>query len=363
LKGGVPRSFGLIDAAAAAEAADLAFVQISDSHIGFNKDANPDPNATLGAAIEKVRALPSRSRLFMLHTGDVSHLSKPEELDTAREIIGTAGLDVHYVPGEHDVLIDNGSDFFARFNGAVLVTTNCIVPPREAYRDRIFTTGPAGYPGVPHIGVARDGTKDFSPLIERARRSPPPEPLPSSGPELTTGCAHQAVGAIAGSVVDAVKSGAIRRFVVMAGCDGRQPEREYYTEFAQALPQDTVILTAGCAKYRYNALDLGTAGGIPRVVDAGQCNDCYSLVAIAQALADAFGVGVNDLPISYNIAWYEQKAVLVLLALLSLGVKNITLGPKLPGFVSPNVLKVLVENFNIAPSTTVDEDMARLVPA
>ena len=160
-----------------------------------------------------------------------------------------------------------------------------------------------------------------------------------------------------------MKKGDINRFVVMAGCDGRQREREYYTEFAEALPKNTVILTAGCAKYRYNALDLGTIGGIPRVVDAGQCNDCYSLVVIAQALADAFGVGINDLPLSFNIAWYEQKAVLVLLALLSLGVKNITLGPKLPGFVSPNVLKVLVENFDLAPNTTVDEDMARLVPA
>ena len=189
------------------------------------------------------------------------------------------------------------ADEFAQFNGPVLVTTNCIVPLKEAYRDRIFTTGPAGFPGVPQIGVARDGTKDFSPPIERAKRSPPPEPL-GSGRELTTGCAHQVVGAIAGSVVDAIRSGAIRRFVVMAGCDGRQPEREYYTEFARALPEDTVILTAGCAKYRNNALDPGTAGGIPRVIDAGQCTNSYSLVAIAQQLAGAFGVGINDLPIS-----------------------------------------------------------------
>ncbi len=252
---------------------------------------------------------------------------------------------------------------FARFNGPVLVTTNCIVPPKETYRDRIFTTGAAGFPGIPHIGMSLDGRKDFSPLIERAKRASPPEPLESSGPELTTGCAHQAVGAIADSVVDAIKKGAIRRFVVMAGCDGRQPEREYYTEFAQALPKDTVILTAGCAKYRYNALDLGTIGGIPRVIDAGQCNDSYSLVAIAQQLAGAFGVGINDLPISYNIAWYEQKAVLVLLALLSLGVKDITLGPRLPGFLSPGVLNVLVEKFGLRKITTVDEDMARMVPA
>ena len=196
-----------------------------------------------------------------------------------------------------------------------------------------------------------------------AQASLPPSPLPGSGRDLVTGCAHKAVLELAGTIVEAVKKGDINRFVVMAGCDGRQREREYYTEFAKALPANTVILTAGCAKYRYNALDLGDIGGIPRVVDAGQCNDCYSLVVIAQALADAFGVGINDLPLSFNIAWYEQKAVLVLLALLSLGVKNITLGPKLPGFVSPNVLKVLVENFNITPNTTVDEDMARLVPA
>ncbi len=236
------------------------------------------------------------------------------------------------------------------------------MPPKEAYRDRIFTTGPAGFPGVPQIGVARDGTKDFSPLIERAKRSPPPEPL-GSGRELTTGCAHQAVGAIAGSVVDAIRSGAIRRFVVMAGCDGRQPEREYYTEFARALPEDTVILTAGCAKYRNNALDPGTAGDIPRVIDAGQCTNSYSLVAIAQQLAGAFGVGINDLPISYNIAWYEQEAVLVLLALLAVGVKDITLGPRLPGFLSPGVPDVLVREFGLKKIATVGEDLARMVPS
>ena len=255
------------------------------------------------------------------------------------------------------------ADEFARFNGPVLVTTNCIVPPRESYRDRIYTTGPAGYPGVPHIGMARDGTKDFSPLVERAKRSLPPEPLEGSGRDLTTGCAHRAVDAIADSVVDAIRQGAIRRFVVMAGCDGRQPEREYYTEFAEALPRDTVILTAGCAKYRYNALDLGTASGIPRVIDAGQCNDSYSLVAIAQQLAGAFGVGINDLPISYNIAWYEQKAVLVLLALLSVGVRDITLGPRLPGFLSPGVLDVLVREFGLKKIATVGEDLERMVPA
>ena len=252
---------------------------------------------------------------------------------------------------------------FEAFNGPVLVTTNCIVPPKESYLRRIYTTGPAGWPGATHVPGAADGAKDFSAVIRHAQASASPAPLPGSGRDLVTGCAHKAVLALGETIVGAVKAGDIRRFVVMAGCDGRQREREYYTEFAEALPEDTVILTAGCAKYRYNALDLGTIGGIPRVIDAGQCNDCYSLVVIAQALADAFGVGLNDLPVSFNIAWYEQKAVLVLLALLSLGVKRITLGPKLPGFVSPNVLKVLVENFEIAPNTTVEEDLARLVPA
>ncbi|MEN6341970.1 MAG: hydroxylamine reductase, partial [Methanospirillum sp.] len=251
---------------------------------------------------------------------------------------------------------------FEAFNGPVLVTTNCVVPPKESYLVRLYTTGPAGWPGVHHIPENPDGTKDFSAVIRHAQASLPPAQLPGSGCDLVTGFAHKAVLELAGTIIEAVKRGDIRRFVVMAGCDGRQREREYYTEFAMALPKDTIVLTAGCAKYRYNALDLGEIGGIPRVVDAGQCNDCYSLVVIAQALADAFGVGLNDLPISYNIAWYEQKAVLVLLALLSLGVKKITLGPKLPGFVSPNVLKVLVENFDITPNTTVDEDLARLVP-
>ncbi len=252
---------------------------------------------------------------------------------------------------------------FEPFNGPVLFTTNCIIPPKDSYIGRLYTTGPVGWPGVTHIPARPDGTKDFSAIIRVAQASQPPSPLPGSGRDLVTGCAHKAVLSLAGTIVEAVKTGAIKRFVVMAGCDGRRRDREYYTEFAKALPKNTVILTAGCAKYRYNALDLGDIGGIPRVIDAGQCNDCYSLVVIAQALADAFGVGINELPLSFNIAWYEQKAVLVLLALLSLGVQNITLGPKLPGFVSPNVLKVLVENFNITPNTTVDEDMARLVPA
>ncbi|MDD5142889.1 hydroxylamine reductase [Methanoregula sp.] len=252
---------------------------------------------------------------------------------------------------------------FESFNGPVLVTTNCIVPPKDTYKDRIYTTGPTGYPGVKHIAAGKDGKKDFSAVIAHAKKCQPPTALPAPGRDLITGCAHNAVLALAGTVVEAVKKGDIKRFVVMAGCDGRQTERAYYTEFAKALPENTVILTAGCAKYRYNGLDLGAIGGIPRVIDAGQCNDCYSLVVIAQALAKAFNVGINELPVSYNIAWYEQKAALVLLALLNLGVKNIALGPKLPAFVSPGVLDVLVRNFNIGKNSTVEEDMKRMVPA
>jgi hydroxylamine reductase len=267
---------------------------------------------------------------------------------------------------------------FEAFNGPVLVTTNCLVPPKESYKDRIYTTGPVGFEGVAHIPAAADGTKDFSDVIAKAQNCRPPKNLHGNARprwvslfgekggdgnrDLITGCAHGAVLAIADTVIEAVKTGAIKRFVVMAGCDGRQAERSYYTGFAQALPKDTVILTAGCAKYRYNSLDLGDIGGIPRVLDAGQCNDSYSLVAIAQALAEAFGVGINDLPISYNIAWYEQKAVLVLLALLHLGVKNITLGPRLPAFVSPGVLDVLVENFGIRKNATVAEDLKVMLP-
>ena len=246
---------------------------------------------------------------------------------------------------------------FEKFNGPVLVTTNCIVPPKDSYQGRLYTTGPAGYPGVTHIPAAADGSKDFSGIIRYAQTCPPPQDLGSPGRDLITGCGHDAVLAIAGTVIEAVKKGDIKRFVVMAGCDGRQAEREYYTKFAEALPKNTVILTAGCAKYRYNGLDLGTIGGIPRVIDAGQCNDCYSLVVIAQALAKAFNVGINELPVSYNIAWYEQKAVIVLLALLYLGVKNIHLGPTLPGFLSPNVAKVLIEKFGIAGIGTADEDV------
>jgi hydroxylamine reductase len=249
---------------------------------------------------------------------------------------------------------------FEKFNGPILLTTNCIIPPRDSYRNRIYTTGVVGFEGLTHIYEKEDGTKDFTPLIEQAKKSKPPEQLESG--IIVGGFAHVAALSVADKIIDAVKSGKISRFMVMAGCDGRHKERAYYTDFAKALPKDTVILTAGCAKYRYNKLDLGDIGGIPRVIDAGQCNDSYSLVVIAQKLAEAFGLkDINDLPVSYNIAWYEQKAVLVLLALLSLGIKNITLGPTLPACISPNVLKVLVENFNIRPNTTVEEDMKILL--
>ena len=249
---------------------------------------------------------------------------------------------------------------FEKFNGPILMTTNCIIPPRDSYRDRVYTTGIVGFEGLTHIYEKEDGTKDFSPLIEQAKKSKPPEQIERG--TIVGGFAHEAALSVADKIIDAVKSGKISRFMVMAGCDGRHKERAYYTEFAKALPKDTVILTAGCAKYRYNKLGLGDIGGIPRVIDAGQCNDSYSLVIIAQKLAEAFGLkDINDLPVSYNIAWYEQKAVLVLLALLSLGIKNITLGPTLPACISPNVLKVLVENFNIRPNTTVEEDMKVLL--
>jgi len=246
---------------------------------------------------------------------------------------------------------------FETFRGPILFTTNCIVPPKsEEIRARIFTTGAAGYPGCKHILPNIDGKKDFSAIIALAKTLPAPQEIEQG--ELVNGFAHAQVLALADKVVDAVKSGAIRRFFVMAGCDGRMKSRDYYTEFAEKLPKDTVILTAGCAKYRYNKLNLGDIGGIPRVLDAGQCNDSYSLVVIAQKLAEAFALtSVNELPLSFNIAWYEQKAVIVLLALLSLGVKNIHLGPTLPGFLSPNVAKVLVENFGIAGVGSVEDDI------
>ncbi|ACX63297.1 hybrid cluster protein [Paenibacillus sp. Y412MC10] len=252
---------------------------------------------------------------------------------------------------------------FAAFNGPILMTTNCIVPPKDSYKDRIYTTGNTGFPGVRHIPEGTDGApKDFSLLIEQAKGCPAPTELETG--EIIGGFAHAAVMNVADQVVDAVKSGAIRRFFVMAGCDGRMKSRNYYTDFAAELPKDTVILTAGCAKYKYNKLDLGEIGGIPRVLDAGQCNDSYSLVVIALKLKEVFGLeDINDLPISYNIAWYEQKAVIVLLALLYLGVKNIHLGPTLPAFLSPNVAKVLVDNFGIGGITNVEDDIKMFLGA
>jgi hydroxylamine reductase len=250
---------------------------------------------------------------------------------------------------------------FESFKGPILMTTNCIIPVKDSYKDRIFTTGMAGYPGVKHISDRKDGkAKDFSEIIELAKKCDPPTEIETG--EIIGGFAHNQVFALADKIVDAVKSGAIKRFIVMAGCDGRQKVRSYYTEVAEQLPKDTIILTAGCAKYRYNKLDLGDIGGIPRVLDAGQCNDSYSLAIIALKLKEVFELDdINDLPISFDIAWYEQKAVAVLLALLFLGVKGIRLGPTLPAFISLNVLKVLVENFNIKPIGTIHEDIEAMM--
>lgn len=245
---------------------------------------------------------------------------------------------------------------FESFNGPILMTTNCIVPPKDSYKGRLWTTGAAGYPGCNHVDADENGHKDFTALIEQAKTCPAPTEIETG--TIVGGFAHEQVFALADKVVDAVKSGAIKKFVVMAGCDGRMKSREYYTEFAKALPKDTVILTAGCAKYKYNKLNLGDIGGIPRVLDAGQCNDSYSLALIALKLKEVFGLkDINDLPLIFNIAWYEQKAVIVLLALLYLGVKNIHLGPTLPAFLSPNVANVLVKNFGIAGIGTVEDDM------
>ncbi|MCU0638807.1 MAG: hydroxylamine reductase [Candidatus Krumholzibacteria bacterium] len=279
-------------------------------------------------------------------------------------------LPAHYYPffGKYKHLAGNygGSwwkqgEEFASFNGPILMTTNCIIPLKDAYRDRIFTTGMAGYPGVKHIPDRKKGShKDFSAIIELAKKCSPPVEIEKG--KITGGFAHDQVLALADKVVDAVKSGAIKRFVVMAGCDGRQKGRSYFTEVAEELPKDTVILTAGCAKYRYNKLELGDIGGIPRVLDAGQCNDSYSLAVIALKLKEAFGLDdVNKLPISFDIAWYEQKAVAVLLALLYLGFKGIRLGPTLPAFLSPAVARVLVENFDIKPIGDVAGDIAAMM--
>ena len=274
-------------------------------------------------------------------------------------------LPAHYYPKfkEYDNLVGNygnawwqQKEEFESFNGPILFTTNCIVPPKDSYKDRVYTTGAAGFPGCGHIKADENGKKDFTAIIEHAKKCAPPTEIEKG--EIVGGFAHNQVFALADTVVDAVKSGAIKKFFVMAGCDGRTKDRNYYTEFAKALPKDTVILTAGCAKYRYNKLDLGDIGGIPRVLDAGQCNDSYSLALIALKLKEVFELNdVNELPIVYNIAWYEQKAVIVLLALLHLGVKNIHLGPTLPAFLSPNVANVLVENFGIAGIGTVEDDL------
>lgn len=248
---------------------------------------------------------------------------------------------------------------FDKFNGPILLTSNCLVPPKESYKDRVYLTGVVGYEGLNFIPDRINGKqKDFSTIINHAKKCNPPEQLEDGN--ITIGFAHNTLISSADKILGAIKSGDIKQFVVMAGCDGRHKERDYYTEFAKKLPQDSVILTAGCAKYRYNKLNLGDIAGIPRVIDAGQCNDSYSLVVIAKKLAEILKVDINDLPIIYNIAWYEQKAVLVLLALLSLGVKNIILGPKLPAFVSQNVLNVLVENFKIKPNSSIDEDLKTL---
>jgi len=250
---------------------------------------------------------------------------------------------------------------FETFNGPILMTTNCIIPVKDSYKDRIFTTGMAGYPGVKHVpDRSEGGKKDFSGIIELAKKCQPPKEIETG--EIVGGFAHNQVLALADKVVEAVKSGAIKRFIVMAGCDGRQKPRSYFTEVAEALPKDTVILTAGCAKYRYNKLPLGDINGIPRVLDAGQCNDSYSLAVIALKLKEVFGLNdINELPISFDIAWYEQKAVAVLLALLHLGVKGIRLGPTLPAFISPNVAKVLIEKFDIKPISTVEDDVKAMM--
>ena len=274
-------------------------------------------------------------------------------------------LPAHYYPAfkKYPNLVGNygnawwqQKEEFEAFHGPVLLTTNCLVPPKDSYRDRVYTTGAVGFPGCPHIEADETGRKDFSALIAHSKRCQPPAELETGA--LVGGFAHHQVLALADQVVEAVKSGAIRKFVVMAGCDGRARSRNYYTDFARALPKDTVILTAGCAKYKYNKLDLGDIGGIPRVLDASQCNDSYSLAVIALKLKEVFGLAdINNLPIVYNIAWYEQKAVIVLLALLYLGVKNIHLGPTLPAFLSPNVAKVLVDTFGIAGIGTVEDDL------
>ena len=281
-------------------------------------------------------------------------------------------LPAHYYPKfkEYDNFVGNygnawwqQKEEFTSFNGPILFTTNCLVPPKKdaTYADKVYTTGAAGFPGFKHIeDRTNGGQKDFSELIEHAKKCKAPTEIENG--EIVGGFAHNQVLALADKVVNAVKSGAVKKFVVMAGCDGRMNNRNYYTEFAEGLPNDSIILTAGCAKYRYNKLPLGDIGGIPRILDAGQCNDSYSLAVIAMKLQEVFGLDdINDLPIVYNIAWYEQKAVIVLLALLHLGVKNIHLGPTLPAFLSPGVVNVLVETFGIGGITTAKEDLISMM--
>jgi hydroxylamine reductase len=301
---------------------------------------------------------------------DMEELLKQTEGTSVDVYTHSEMLPANYYPAfkKYDHFVGNyGSSWwhqkeeFEKFNGPILFTTNCIVPPKGSYQDRMFTTGAAGYPGCKHIPERTDGkSKDFSEIIELAKTCQPPQELETG--KIVGGFAHEAVMGVADKVVEAVKSGAIKRFVVMAGCDGRFKDREYYTNVAETLPKDTVILTAGCAKYRYNKLNLGDIGGIPRVLDAGQCNDSYSLAVVALKLKEVFGLDdINDLPISYDIAWYEQKAVIVLLALLYLGVKHIRLGPTLPAFLSPNVANVLVEKFDIKPISTVEDDVDAMI--
>ena len=297
--------------------------------------------------------------------GDLEQLLKQTEGTGVDVYTHSEMLPAHYYPHlkKYKHLVGNygnawwkQKEEFESFNGPVLMTTNCIVPPNDSYKDRLFTTGSAGYPGCKHIEGSTGTEKDFTEIIELAKKCAPPTEIETG--EIVGGFAHEQVFALADKVVDAVKSGAIKKFFVMAGCDGRAKSRNYYTEFAKALPEDTVILTAGCAKYKYNKLNLGDIGGIPRVLDAGQCNDSYSLALIALKLKEAFELqDINELPLAFNIAWYEQKAVIVLLALLYLGVKNIHLGPTLPAFLSPNVANVLVEKFGIAGIGTVEDDL------
>ncbi len=297
--------------------------------------------------------------------GDLEQLLKQTEGTGVDVYTHSEMLPAHYYPhlkkykhlaGNYGNAWWKQKEEFESFNGPILMTTNCIVPPKDSYKDRLFTTGSAGYPGCRHIEGTFGSEKDFSEIIELAKKCQAPTEIETG--EIAGGFAHEQVFAVADKVVEAVKSGAIKKFFVMAGCDGRAKSRNYYTDFAAALPKDTVILTAGCAKYKYNKLNLGDIGGIPRVLDAGQCNDSYSLALIALKLKEVFELeDINDLPLAFNIAWYEQKAVIVLLALLYLGVKNIHLGPTLPAFLSPNVADVLVENFGIAGIGTVEDDI------